>query len=174
MYLLFFCIWPMTGAVKFLWNKARCVTWQGNDLSWVWTQTLCCSTLALMFCICGGLKVPKNICLPPSWHCPSPAQTSLHHAVLPACHICLRMASVGDIMGSFQLDRSHKHLAWKQIVGPPFDHYRAFSVPEQSRFKYTAGAKESEEKPRQKEEIIQISKSHHVMQSTDVNHKERL
>jgi hypothetical protein len=48
------------------------------------------------------------------------------------------------------------------------------NIPEQSRFIYTAGAKESEEKPRQKEEIIQIPKSCHVMQPTDMNHKERL
>jgi hypothetical protein len=46
------------------------------------------------------------------------------------------------------------------------------NIPEQSRWKYTAGAKESEEKPRQKKEIIQIHKSHHVMQPTHVNHKE--
>ena len=76
-----------------------------------------------------GAESAQNICLPPLWHCPSPAQTSLHHAVLPSCHICLRMASIGDIMGSFWSDRSHKHLAWKQIVGPPFDHCPVFIVP---------------------------------------------
>jgi len=48
------------------------------------------------------------------------------------------------------------------------------NIPEQSRFKYNAGARESEEKPRQKDEIIQIPESCHVMKATDVNHKERL
>jgi len=52
--------------------------------------------------------------------------------------------------------------------------FNASNKPEQSRLKYIAGAKESEEKPRQKEEIIQIPKSYHVMKATDVNHKERL
>jgi hypothetical protein len=52
--------------------------------------------------------------------------------------------------------------------------FSASNIPEQSRFKYIAGAKESEEKPRQKEEIIQIPESYHVMKATDVNHKERL
>jgi hypothetical protein len=50
----------------------------------------------------------------------------------------------------------------------------ASNIPEQSRFKYTAGAKESEEKLRQKEEIILIPKPSHVMQPTDVNQEERL
>ena len=50
----------------------------------------------------------------------------------------------------------------------------ASNTPEQGRFKYIAGAKESEEKPRQKEEIIQIPKSYNVMKATGVNHKERL
>jgi hypothetical protein len=44
----------------------------------------------------------------------------------------------------------------------------------QSRFKYNAGAKKSEERPRQREEIIQIPKSHYVIQPTDMNHKVRL
>lgn len=52
--------------------------------------------------------------------------------------------------------------------------FSASNIPEQSSFKYIAGAKESEEKPRQKEEIIQIPKSYHVMKATDVNHKEGL
>jgi len=52
--------------------------------------------------------------------------------------------------------------------------FSANNIPEQSRFKYIAGAKESEEKPKQKEEIIQIPKSCHVMKATDVNHKARL
>ena len=129
MYLLFFCIWPMTGAVKFLWNKARCDMKGERSQLGVNTDTMLFNSDPI-FCICGGLKVPKNIRLPPLWHCPSPAQTSLHLALLPACHICLRMASTGDIMGSFWLDRSHKHLAWKQIVGPPSDHCPAFLVPE--------------------------------------------
>jgi hypothetical protein len=42
-------------------------------------------------------------------------------------------------------------------VGPTFSSlpslFSASNISEQSRFKYTAGAKESEEKPRQKEEI---------------------
>jgi len=52
--------------------------------------------------------------------------------------------------------------------------FSASNMPEQSRFKYIAGAKESEEKPRQKEETIQIPKSYNVMKATDVNRKKRL
>ena len=52
--------------------------------------------------------------------------------------------------------------------------FSASNIPEQSRFRYIAGAKESEEQPRQKEEIIQIPKSYRVMKATDVNHQERL
>jgi hypothetical protein len=52
--------------------------------------------------------------------------------------------------------------------------FNASNVPEQSRFKYIAGAKESEEKPRQEEEIIQIPKSYHVMKATVVDHEESL
>jgi len=47
--------------------------------------------------------------------------------------------------------------------------FTASNIPWQSRFKYFARAKESEKKPRQKEELVQIPKSYHVM-----NHKERL
>jgi hypothetical protein len=50
----------------------------------------------------------------------------------------------------------------------------ASNVPKRSRFSYTAGEKESKEKLKQKEETFLISKSHHVMQPTDMNHKERL
>jgi hypothetical protein len=52
--------------------------------------------------------------------------------------------------------------------------FSASNIPEQSIFRYIAGAKESEEQPRQKEETIQIPKSYHVMKATDMNHKERL
>ena len=80
--------------------------------------------------------------------------------------------------GFFPVGLKSQVLGWKTDHGPPFSSLPSLlstsNILEQSRFKYTAGAKESEKKPRQKEEIIQIPKSYHVMKSTDMNHKERL
>ena len=124
------------------WNSSETkrAVWRDRGMISAWCEHKHCvvQQWLLIFCICGGLKVSKNICLPPLWHCSSPAQPSLCHAVLPTCHICLRMASIGDTMGSFRSDRSHKHLAWKQIVGPTFSLlpslFSARNIPEQSRF----------------------------------------
>jgi hypothetical protein len=69
-------------------------------------------------------------------------------------------------------------LGWKTGHGVTFSSLpslcSARNIPKQSRFKHTAGAEESKGKPRQKEAIIPIPKSHHEIMPTDLNHKERL
>ena len=129
--LILICMWPVTGAVKVLRNIMCCAMWQRFNLSSVWMQTLGWSTVILIFCMCGGLKVPRIIHLPPPWRCClSPAQTCLCHAVFQTCHSSVRMAGNKNTMGSLQLKWSHKYWAGKQILEPLFHHSPTFLLPE--------------------------------------------
>ena len=80
--------------------------------------------------------------------------------------------------GFFPVRPKSHALGLKTDRGPTFSSlpclFSASNMPEQRRSKYIAGAKESEEKPRGKEKIIQVPESYHVMKGTDTNHKERL
>jgi hypothetical protein len=62
-------------------------------------------------------------------------------------------------------------LGWKTDFGATFSSlpnlFAARNVPKQSRFKHTAETKESKGKPKQKEQIIAVPKSHNMVKPTD-------
>jgi hypothetical protein len=69
-------------------------------------------------------------------------------------------------------------LGWKTHFGATFSSlpnlFAARNVPKQSRFKHTAETKESKAKPKQKEQISAVPKSHNMVKPTDLNRKEIL